>query len=66
MEELFIGSEITLKVVENESCDGCFFDELESDTNKNICPRTKCITSERKERMFNLKELSNLWKQRLI
>ena len=50
MEELSIGSEVTLKVVESESCNGCFFAELESDIFENICKRIKCGKSERKDK----------------
>ena len=55
MEELPIGSEITLKVVEGEAfdgCDGCFFDDLSSDINKNICTRIKCTAIERKDKKY--------------
>ena len=51
MEELSIGSEITLKVVESECCcDGCFFAELGSDINENTCKRIKCSSNERKDK----------------
>ena len=50
MEELPIGSEIILKVVEIEGCSGCFFNDLPCDINVNICPRIKCIASERKDK----------------
>lgn len=33
MEDLSIGSEITLKVIETEECSGCFFDDLSCDIN---------------------------------
>lgn len=51
MEDLPIGSEITLKVVEAENfdCTGCFFDEITSDININICNRIKCDSNERKD-----------------
>lgn len=44
MEDLPIGSEITLKVVETEKeqCNGCFFDE-------NVCEDFDCIASTRKD-----------------
>ena len=48
MEDLPIGSEIILKVVESDSCNGCFFAELETDISENICKRIKCTASERK------------------
>ena len=54
MEDLPIGSEIILKVVESNSCNGCFFAELETDIFENVCKRIKCTASERKDRK-NLK-----------
>lgn len=51
MEELEIGSEITLKVVEaNEECDGCFFSDLASYIYEDPCKRIKCGASQRKDR----------------
>ena len=50
MEDLPIGSEITLKVVESDSCNGCFFAELDTDIFENVCKRIKCTDSERKDR----------------
>lgn len=52
MEDLHIGSEITLKVVETEKeeCNGCFFDELTCNMYDNICKRIKCDRLERKDR----------------
>ena len=50
MEDLSIGSEIVLKVVESNSCNGCFFAELETDIFENVCKRIKCTASERKDR----------------
>lgn len=50
MEELPIGSEIVLKVVEDECCNGCFFNELSSEINENICRRIKCSSDERKDK----------------
>ena len=49
MEDLPIGAEITLKVVENNSCNGCFFAELDTDIFENVCKRIKCTASERKD-----------------
>ena len=49
VEELPVGSEMTLKVVEAEECDGCFFDDLSSDIFENICKRIKCGKNERKD-----------------
>lgn len=47
-----IGSEITLKVVEDKKvdCIGCFFDELQGDIYENPCKRIKCDLNERKDR----------------
>lgn len=50
MEDLPIGSEIILKVVEAENCDGCFFDGLTCNMYDNICKRIKCDKQERKDR----------------
>lgn len=51
MEDLPIGSEVTLKVVESECCcDGCFFAELESNIYENICEHIKCSSNERKDK----------------
>lgn len=46
MEDLPIGAEITLKVVETEKeeCNGCFFDELCGDIYNVICKNFKCKT----------------------
>ena len=43
MEDLPIGSEITLKVVESEEadCSGCFFDEIANCINIDMCNRIK-------------------------
>lgn len=50
MEELPIGSEIVLKVVESDSCEGCFFAELATDIYENICRRIKCAPNQRKDK----------------
>ena len=52
MIDIPIGSEITLKVVEDEKveCIGCFFEELQSDIYENPCKRIKCDANERKDR----------------
>lgn len=52
MEDLPIGSEIVLKVVETEKeeCNGCFFYELTCNMYDNICKRIKCDRLERKDR----------------
>lgn len=51
MEDLSIGSEIVLKVVETEEvdCTGCFFDEIASSINIDTCNRIKCASNERKD-----------------
>lgn len=51
MEDLPIGSEIVLKVVETEeaNCTGCFFDEIQASINVDICNRIKCASNERKD-----------------
>lgn len=52
MEDLPIGSEITLKVVEDDKgeCNGCFFDELCGDMYAQTCKDFKCSTTERKDK----------------
>ena len=52
MEDLPIGSEITLKVVETKEadCSGCFFDEIANIINIETCNRIKCASNERKDR----------------
>lgn len=51
MEDLPIGSEIILKVVETEKdeCNGCFFDELCGDMYTQTCKDFKCSSTERKD-----------------
>ena len=51
MEDLSIGSEIILKVVEieKEECNGCFFDEIANIINIETCNRIKCASNERKD-----------------
>lgn len=51
MEDLPIGSEIVLKVIETKEidCTGCFFDEISSIINIDICNRIKCASNERKD-----------------
>ena len=51
MEDLLIGSEITLKVVEDkkEECNGCFLYELASDMYTETCTGFKCGSTERKD-----------------
>lgn len=52
MIDIPIGSEITLKVVEDKkgNCIGCFFDGLQGDIYENPCRRIKCNPNERKDR----------------
>ena len=52
MEDLPIGSEIFLKVVESETeeCNGCFFDEISSNIYENICKDIWCAATERKDK----------------
>lgn len=51
MEDLPIGSEIVLKVVESEKeqCNGCFFDEICNNINEIICGDFKCVAIDRKD-----------------
>lgn len=51
MEDLPIGFEIVLKVVESEKeeCNGCFFDEISSNICENVCGDFYCSASTRKD-----------------
>lgn len=51
MEELPIGTEVVLKVVETKdiNCTGCFFDEIQASINVDSCNRIKCTSNERKD-----------------
>ena len=51
MEDLPVGSDITLKVVEDKKgeCNGCFFDEISSNIYMNVCGNFKCSASNRKD-----------------
>ena len=51
MEDLPIGAEITLKVVEKKEfeCIGCFFDEISSNIYENICKDFCCAAIDRKD-----------------
>ncbi len=49
MEDLPIGAEVVLKVVEHEGCDNCFFYEIASNINADVCERIKCARIERKD-----------------
>ena len=52
MEDLPIGAEVILKVFETKEvhCTGCFFDEISSIINIDICNRIKCTSNERKDK----------------
>lgn len=50
MEDLPVGAEVTLKVVEAENCDGCFFDEISSNIYENICKDICCAAIDRKDK----------------
>lgn len=51
MEDLPIGSEVTLKVVEDKKgeCNGCFFYEISSDIYENVCGDFVCSAKSRKD-----------------
>ena len=51
MEDLPIGSEIILKVVETEKeqCNGCFFDEFCSNICETVSGNFKCVAIDRKD-----------------
>lgn len=51
MEDLPIGAEIVLKVVETgkDNCDGCFFDEIASNIYENVCGDFECSASTRED-----------------
>ena len=51
MEDLPIGSEVVLKVVETKEadCTGCFFDEIANIIDIEMCNRIKCASNERKD-----------------
>ena len=51
MEDLPIGAEIVLNVVESETeeCNGCFFDEISSNIYEIVCQDFKCYAGERKD-----------------
>ena len=52
MEEIPVGSRLTLEVVEttNYSCDGCFFDEIAKSLYDDFCKQLKCSRAERKDK----------------
>lgn len=52
MEDLPIGSEIVLKVVEKKEfeCTGCFFDEISSNIYENVCKDFCCAAINRKDK----------------
>ena len=51
MEDLPVGSEITLKVVEDKKgeCNGCFFDEICTNIYEKVCGNFKCVAIDRKD-----------------
>lgn len=51
MEDLPIGAEVVLKVVESEKeeCNGCFFDEICSDIYEKVCGNFKYVGIDRKD-----------------
>ena len=51
MEDLPIGAEVILNVVESEKeeCNGCFFNELDTDIFENVCGDFICSASTRKD-----------------
>ena len=51
MEDLPVGAEVFLKVVETKEadCTGCFFDEISTNLFENICTHIKCVSTERKD-----------------
>ena len=51
MEDLPIGEEVVLKVVETKEvhCTGCFFDEICRDIYEIVCQDFKCYAGERKD-----------------
>ena len=51
MEDLPIGSEVLLKVVETEEpdCTGCFFNEITKTIYENVCGDFNCSASTRKD-----------------
>lgn len=52
MEDLPIGAEVLLKVVETEEpdCTGCFFNEISISLYDNVCNHIKCSPNERKDK----------------
>lgn len=59
MEDLPIGSEIVLKVVETEKeeCNGCFFDEISSSIYETVCNNLIVAQAlEKIEKTFNSRE----------
>jgi hypothetical protein len=49
MEDLPVGAEVTLKVVEAENCNGCFFDEICTNIYEKVCGNFKCVAIDRKD-----------------
>ena len=52
MEEIPVGSRLILEVVEspNNSCGGCFFDEIARSMYDDFCKQFKCSRAERKDK----------------
>lgn len=52
MEDLPIGAEVVLKVVETEKsdCTGCFFDEISNNIYENVCGDFNCSARTRKDK----------------
>ena len=52
MEDLPVGAEIVLKVIENEKneCNGCFFDEICNNIYENVCGDFDCAAIDRKDK----------------
>ena len=51
MEDLNVGAEVTLKVIETDkdNCNGCFFDEIASNIYENVFGNFICSASNRKD-----------------
>lgn len=67
MEDLPIGSEIVLKVVESETeeCNGCFFDEISSNIYENICQRyLLCRNRKKRQKECSIYKSKIIWKQK--
>lgn len=57
MEDLPVGAEVVLKVVEHEGCDNCFSTRLQAILMRMFVSESSVlVSSEKTERMFNSKE----------